>query len=93
MLILDEATSALDAATERKLQMALETVMEGRTTFVIAHRLATIRNADRILVFEDGRIVEAGSFDELVSLNQRFAALARAQFMAAQEEEDMPMAA
>jgi len=93
MLILDEATSALDAATERKLQQALETVMEGRTTFVIAHRLATIRNADRILVFEDGKIVEAGGFDELVALNQRFATLARAQFMAAEAEEDMPMAA
>ncbi len=93
MLILDEATSALDAATERKLQQALETVMEGRTTFVIAHRLATIRNADRILVFENGKIVEAGNFDELVALNQRFAALARAQFMAAESEDDMPLAA
>jgi ATP-binding cassette subfamily B protein len=93
MLILDEATSALDAATERKLQQALETVMEGRTTFVIAHRLATIRNADRILVFENGKIVEAGNFDELVALNQRFAALARAQFMAAEADEDLPLAA
>ncbi|GEL39862.1 beta-(1--_2)glucan export ATP-binding/permease protein NdvA [Methylorubrum extorquens] len=93
MLILDEATSALDAATERKLQQALETVMEGRTTFVIAHRLATIRNADRILVFENGKIVEAGNFDELVALNQRFATLARAQFMAAEAEDDMPLAA
>ena len=60
VLILDEATSALDATTERKLQGALEAVMEGRTTFVIAHRLATIRNADRILVFHEGRIVEIG---------------------------------
>jgi ATP-binding cassette, subfamily B, beta-glucan exporter len=93
MLILDEATSALDAATERKLQQALETVMEGRTTFVIAHRLATIRNADRILVFENGKIVEAGNFDELVALNQRFAALARAQFMAAEADENLPLAA
>lgn len=93
MLILDEATSALDAATERKLQQALETVMEGRTTFVIAHRLATIRNADRIFVFENGKIVEAGDFDELVALNQRFAALARAQFMAAEADEDLPLAA
>jgi ATP-binding cassette, subfamily B, beta-glucan exporter len=93
MLILDEATSALDAATERKLQQALETVMEGRTTFVIAHRLATIRNADRILVFENGKIVEAGNFDELVAHNQRFAALARAQFMAAEAEDEMPLAA
>ncbi|NNM74827.1 glucan ABC transporter ATP-binding protein/ permease [Enterovirga aerilata] len=82
VLILDEATSALDAATERKLQAALEEVMKGRTTFVIAHRLATIRNADRILVFDAGRIVESGSFDELVARGGRFAELARAQFMA-----------
>jgi glucan exporter ATP-binding protein len=81
LLILDEATSALDAATERKLQAALDEVMKGRTTFVIAHRLATIRNADRILVFEQGRIIETGSFDELVARGGRFAELARAQFM------------
>ncbi|GJD56758.1 glucan ABC transporter ATP-binding protein/ permease [Methylobacterium dankookense] len=95
ILILDEATSALDAATERKLQAALETVMEGRTTFVIAHRLATIRNADRILVFHEGRIVESGTFDELVDQDGRFAELARAQFMAAEAEtdDDLAMAA
>ncbi|MCK0198050.1 glucan ABC transporter ATP-binding protein/ permease [Ancylobacter sp. 6x-1] len=81
ILILDEATSALDAGTEAKVQEALDEVMKGRTTFVIAHRLATIRNADRILLFEGGRIVEAGTFDELVRLGGRFAALARAQFM------------
>src|SRR5918994_45743 len=82
ILVLDEATSALDAATERKLQKALDEVMKGRTTFVIAHRLATIRNADRILVFEHGRIVENGTFDDLVAKGGRFAELARAQFMA-----------
>ena len=87
ILILDEATSALDAATERKLQAALEEVMRGRTTFVIAHRLATIRNADRILVFDAGQVVESGSFDELVATNGRFADLARAQFMAGAEPE------
>ncbi|MFG1346186.1 glucan ABC transporter ATP-binding protein/ permease [Xanthobacter autotrophicus DSM 431] len=86
ILILDEATSALDAATEVKVQAALDEVMKGRTTFVIAHRLATVRNADRILVFEHGRVVEAGSFDELVRLGGRFAGLARAQFMAGTEE-------
>ena len=84
VLILDEATSALDAATEKKLQAALDEVMKGRTTFVIAHRLATIRNADRILVFDAGRVVETGTFDELVAENGRFAELARAQFMASE---------
>jgi ATP-binding cassette, subfamily B, beta-glucan exporter len=84
ILILDEATSALDATTERKLQKALDEVMKGRTTFVIAHRLATIRNAHRILVFDQGRIVESGTFDELVAQNGRFADLARAQFMASE---------
>lgn len=93
VLILDEATSALDAATERKLQGALEAVMEGRTTFVIAHRLATIRNADRILVFDQGRIIEAGSFDDLVAQGGRFAELARAQFMAAEAPQDYALAA
>lgn len=85
ILILDEATSALDAATEQKLQKALDEVMKGRTTFVIAHRLATIRNADRILVFEQGRVIEAGTFEELVEKGGRFAELARAQFMATEE--------
>ncbi|MBX9842378.1 MAG: glucan ABC transporter ATP-binding protein/ permease [Xanthobacteraceae bacterium] len=82
ILILDEATSALDAKTETMLLAALDEVMKGRTTFVIAHRLATVRKADKILMFQDGRIVESGTFDELVSANGRFAELARAQFMA-----------
>jgi len=84
ILILDEATSALDATTERKVQAALDEVMKGRTTFVIAHRLATVRNATRILVFDQGRIIESGSFDELVARNGRFAELARAQFLTAE---------
>jgi ATP-binding cassette subfamily B protein len=65
------------------VQAALDEVMKGRTTFVIAHRLATVRNADRIFVFHEGRIVEQGSFDELVAQGGRFAVaeLARAQFM------------
>jgi ATP-binding cassette subfamily B protein len=82
ILILDEATSALDAATEAKVTAALNEVMRGRTTFVIAHRLATVRNATRILVFAQGRIVERGSFDELVREGGAFAALAKAQFIA-----------
>ncbi|MFG1396780.1 glucan ABC transporter ATP-binding protein/ permease [Roseixanthobacter pseudopolyaromaticivorans] len=81
ILILDEATSALDATTEAKVQAALDEVMKGRTTFVIAHRLATVRNADRILVFDEGRVIEAGSFDHLMRLGGRFAELARAQFL------------
>ena len=84
ILILDEATSALDALTETRIQAALTEVMKGRTTFVIAHRLATVRNADRILVFESGRIVESGPFDELIELGGHFAELARSQFMVAE---------
>lgn len=91
ILILDEATSALDAATEAKVQAALDEVMKDRTTFVIAHRLATVRTADRILVFERGRVVEAGSFDELVALGGRFAALARAQFMTGAVDAGRPL--
>jgi ATP-binding cassette subfamily B protein len=85
IMIFDEATSALDATTERQLQLALEKATEGRTTFVIAHRLSTIRGADRIFVFDHGRIVESGTFDELVAKNGRFAALAKAQFMAGEQ--------
>ena len=81
ILILDEATSALDAVTEAKVNAALDEVMKGRTTFVIAHRLSTIRHATRILVFDNGRVIESGTFHELVAKGGRFAALARAQFM------------
>jgi len=80
ILILDEATSALDAATEERLQRALDEVMVGRTTFVIAHRLSTIRRATRVLVFDHGRIVETGSFDELIRMGGLFTELAQAQF-------------
>ncbi|MEI9806262.1 MAG: ATP-binding cassette domain-containing protein [Pseudolabrys sp.] len=81
ILILDEATSALDTATEAKVIAALDEIMKHRTTFVIAHRLATIRNATRILVFDAGRIVESGSFEELYRLGGRFTQLTKAQFM------------
>jgi glucan exporter ATP-binding protein len=80
ILILDEATSALDPVTEAKVQQALDEVMKGRTSFVIAHRLSTVRNATRILVFGKGRIVETGTFDELVQRGGAFAELVRAQF-------------
>jgi ATP-binding cassette, subfamily B, beta-glucan exporter len=80
ILILDEATSALDPVTEARLTAALDEVMKGRTTFVIAHRLATIRNATRILVFDQGRVIEAGTYDELVQRGGFFADLVKAQF-------------
>lgn len=79
VLILDEATSALDAATEARVQKALNALMSGRTTFVIAHRLSTVRDADEILVFEAGQIVERGTFTTLVSQGGRFADLVRTQ--------------
>jgi ATP-binding cassette subfamily B protein len=91
ILILDEATSALDPVTEMRVTAALDEVMKGRTTFVIAHRLATVREATRILVFQNGRIVESGTFDELNQRGGFFAELVQAQFgpathLAAQEE-------
>lgn len=79
VLILDEATSALDAATEARVQKALAALMAGRTTFIIAHRLSTVREADEILVFEGGRIAERGPFAELVAQDGRFAELVRTQ--------------
>jgi ATP-binding cassette, subfamily B, beta-glucan exporter len=82
ILILDEATSALDAVIEAKVNAALNEVMKGRTTFVIAHRLATVHNVTRILVFDQGRIVESGTFDELVREGGVFATLTKAQFIA-----------
>ena len=66
ILILDEATSALDAATEARVSRAMANLMRGRTTFVIAHRLSTVRDADEILVFDAGRIAERGTFDGLI---------------------------
>jgi len=83
ILILDEATSALDAATESKVLTALNEVIKNRTTFVIAHRLATIRKATRVLVFDHGRIVESGTFEELQRLGGRFTQLTKAQFLPA----------
>ncbi|MBI0535345.1 glucan ABC transporter ATP-binding protein/ permease [Roseomonas sp. KE2513] len=86
ILILDEATSALDAATEARVQRALKALMAGRTTFIIAHRLSTIRDADEILVFEHGKIVERGTFEELVNLGGRFAELVRTQLSGAEQK-------
>jgi ATP-binding cassette, subfamily B, beta-glucan exporter len=85
ILILDEATSALDPITESRVNLALDEVMNGRTTFVIAHRLATIRNASRILVFQHGHVIETGTFAELTQRGGFFAGLVRAQFATAAE--------
>lgn len=80
ILLLDEATSALDAQSEHLVQQALERLMQGRTTLVIAHRLATIRNADRILVMEKGKLIDEGTHDQLVTKGGRYAELAKLQF-------------
>ena len=80
LLILDEATSSVDTRTELKVQSAMDTLMEGRTSFVIAHRLSTIKNADLILVMEDGDIIEKGTHDELLALNGAYAKLYNSQF-------------
>jgi ATP-binding cassette, subfamily B, beta-glucan exporter len=85
ILILDEATSALDPLTESRVNLALDEVMKGRTTFVIAHRLATVRDASRILVFRHGRIAESGTFEELKRRGGFFAELVQAQFASAAE--------
>jgi subfamily B ATP-binding cassette protein MsbA len=80
ILLLDEATSALDTESEQHVQAALDALMRNRTTIVIAHRLSTIENADRILVMEQGEIIESGNHQELMRFNGSYAKLYQKQF-------------
>ncbi|NKL34368.1 glucan ABC transporter ATP-binding protein/ permease [Rhizobium leguminosarum bv. viciae] len=86
ILVLDEATSALDVETEARVKAAIDNLRQNRTTFIIAHRLSTVREADMVLFLDDGRVVEQGSFDELSHSNGRFAALLRASGILTDEE-------
>ena len=86
MLVLDEATSALDVETEARVKEAIDRLRQGRTTFVIAHRLTTVRDADLVIFMDRGRIVEMGGFAELAATNGRFAALLRAGGLLTDEE-------
>ena len=72
VLILDEATSSIDTRTEALVQQGMDSLMEGRTTFVIAHRLSTVKNSDCIMVLEQGRIIERGSHDQLIAKKGRY---------------------
>ncbi len=93
ILLLDEPTSALDTESEALVQEALDRLMAGRTTVVVAHRLSTIVHADRVLVLDDGRIVEAGTHQELLARGGLYEELYRRQFEPAGESSDAPAGA
>ena len=86
MLILDEVTSSIDIRTEIRIQKAFQTMMEGRTSFIVAHRLSTIQNADVILVMKDGHIIETGDHQSLLAQNGFYAGLYESQFAGVQTE-------
>ncbi|MCY3935967.1 MAG: ABC transporter ATP-binding protein [Chloroflexi bacterium] len=90
LLILDEATSSVDTRTERTIQAAFDQLLEGRTSFVIAHRLSTIRNADQVLMIDEGRIVERGTHQELLDKKGAYSELYFSQFRSLEEEEASP---
>ena len=89
ILILDEATSSLDSQAEREVQQALDILIKGRTTLVIAHRLSTVRNAHRLVVMADGRIAEIGTHEELLRLDGLYRQLYEMQFAREEEGEVM----
>ena len=88
-MILDEATSSVDTRTEVQIQKAMDTLMQGRTSFVIAHRLSTIKDADLILVMKDGDIIEQGNHQTLLNQNGFYAQLYNSQFEKAEDMESV----
>lgn len=85
---MDEATSALDNESERQVQLSLERLMRNRSTLVIAHRLSTVQKADRILVLDEGRIIESGKHEELIALGGMYASLYEMQFDTSPKEKN-----
>jgi ABC-type multidrug transport system fused ATPase/permease subunit len=87
VLVLDEATASLDTASEKAVQDALDTLREGRTTLVVAHRLSTVRGADSIVVLDQGRVIEQGTHEELIARDGLYAQLVRLQDVSARTDE------